>query len=291
MPPVIVLPSFQVTNGGGDPGIGWNLATASYDSVFFGMNSQDGAPQDIAFNNDGTKMYMVGTIGTATVYEYDLGTPWVVSTAVYNSNSKVVETENSDPTGLSFKPDGTKMFMVGVAGGSRAYEYDLSTAFDVTSATYNGVNFSVGQDTFMSGIQFKTDGTKMYGVGSGGDAVYEYDLGTAWDLSTASYNSVSLSVSGQNAAMGDLAFKSTDGTKMFLVGFSTDGGTGGSGDTVYEYVLSTPWDLSTASYNSVFFNIPQDTSPNGIAFKADDGTKMYVSGVATDTVYQYTLTA
>jgi DNA-binding beta-propeller fold protein YncE len=37
--------------------------------------------------------------------------------------------------------------------------------------------FSV-QDTAPEGIFFKPDGLKMYIVGSGGDSVYEYDLGT-----------------------------------------------------------------------------------------------------------------
>ena len=38
----------------------------------------------------------------------------------------------------------------------------------------------------------------MYVVGSSLDTVYQYALSTAWDVSTASYDSVSLSVSSQD---------------------------------------------------------------------------------------------
>ena len=37
-----------------------------------------------------------------------------------------------------------------------------------------------------------TDGTKMYIVGSSGDSVESWTLSTAWDISTGSYDSVSI---------------------------------------------------------------------------------------------------
>jgi len=48
--------------------------------------------------------------------------------------------------------------------------------------------FSVAaQETNPSGMFFKPDGTKMYVIGFTGDDVNEYDLSTAWDITTASY--------------------------------------------------------------------------------------------------------
>jgi DNA-binding beta-propeller fold protein YncE len=45
--------------------------------------------------------------------------------------------------------------------------------------------------------------------------------------------------------------------------------------------------LSTASYDNVSFSVSgQDTSPFGIAFRSD-GTKMYMLGNNSDSVYQY----
>ena len=149
----------------------------------------------------------------------------------------------------------------------------------VGAAVYNGVSFSVtAQDTSPYGIAFKSDGTKMYMVGLTNDTVYQYSLSTAWDMSTASYDTVSFSVSAQDTSPTGIAFKS-DGTKMYMVGVTND--------TVYQYSLSTAWDMSTASYDTVSFSVSaQDTAPNDIAFKSD-GTKMYMVGATNGTVYQY----
>jgi sugar lactone lactonase YvrE len=62
---------------------------------------------------------------------------------------------------------------------------------------------------------------------------------------------------------------------------------GDQANRVYEYDLSTAWDISTATYNSISFGVgTQETSPNGVFFKSD-GSKMYVVGSGTDTIYQY----
>ena len=151
---------------------------------------------------------------------------------------------------------------------------------DVDGASYDSVSFSVGsQDTNPRGVAFNSDGTKMYMVGTG-DSVYQYSLSTAFDLSTASYDSVSFSVSSQDTVPSGITFNS-DGTKMYMVGLTND--------NVYQYSLSTGFDLSTASYDSVSFSVSsQDTSPYDIAFNSD-GTKMYMAGIANDSVFQYSL--
>ena len=114
-------------------------------------------------------------------------------------------------------------------------------------------------------MAFNNDGTKMFIVGSTGDDVNEYSLSTAFDVSTASYVQRFLVQSHETAPQG-LTFNN-DGTKMFIVG--------STGDDVYEYSLSTAFDVSTASYVQVFSVLPQDNYPTSISFN-NDGTKMYV---------------
>ena len=153
--------------------------------------------------------------------------------------------------------------------------------WDLSTASYDSVSFSVaGQETAPSGLFFKNDGTKMYVIGLQTDTIYQYTLSTAWDLSTASYDSVSFSVAGQDTGPQDL-FIRPNGSRMYIVGTSSD--------TIYQYTLSTAWDLSTASYDSVSFSVAgQETAPNSLFFKPD-GTKMFVVGFDTDNVYQYSL--
>jgi sugar lactone lactonase YvrE len=123
-------------------------------------------------------------------------------------------------------------------------------------------------------------GTKMFVLDYNSDAIYEYVFGTAFDLSTVTYNSVSFSVSGQDTNPNGIYFNS-NGTRMFMVGQGND--------LVYQYTLSTGFDLSTVTYDNVSFDVStEDTSPSGIYFNPS-GTRMFMVGLSTDSVYQYNL--
>ena len=200
--------------------------------------------------------------------------------ASYDSVSKDVGSQDTSIRNLMFNNDGTKMYVAGTTN-DRIYQYSLSTPFDLSTASYDSVNFSVsGQDTTPRGLAFNDDGTKMYMVGGSSGALYQYSLSTAYDLSTASYNSVSLDVSGQDSSLFAIAFNG-DGTKMYI--------SGSGNDSVYQYSLSTAYDLSTASYDSISLDVSgQDTAPYAMAFN-NDGTKLYVGGVSSDSVHQYSL--
>ena len=152
----------------------------------------------------------------------------------------------------------------------------LQDAWDISAATYLQ-NFSVAaQDASIRSLSFKPDGTKMYVLGAAGVDVNEYDLITAWDISTAVYLQL-FSLSAQDAGPTDLSFK-PDGTKMYVTGFVND--------AVYEYDLSTAWDISTAVYLQNFSVATQDGTPYDLSFKPD-GTKMYVLGVDGVDINEY----
>jgi len=251
-----------------------DLANASYDGVSFSVGTQDGTPAAMFFKNDGTKVYMAGQ-STDTLYEYSLSTAWDISTASYNSVSLSIATNVANALGLYFRDDGLKMYLSSGTNNT-IVEYNLSTAWDITTSSYNQ-NFSIsGQDTLAAGLYFKDDGTKMYVIGYYGQDVNEYSLSTAWDISSASY-SQNFSVFTQEVLPFALWF-SPDGTRMYVAG--------NAGDDVNEYTLSTGWDISTASYNQNFSVASQEGTPRAIAFKSD-GTKMYVVGTGNDTIYQY----
>ena len=260
---------------------GWDLSTASYDSVSFSVSSQDTQPDGLFFKPDGTKMYVVGISGKA--YQYSLSTAWDLSTASYDSVYFSFPPTVYAPMCFFFKPDGTKMYFV--AYGRDAQQYSLSTAWDLSTASYDSVSFSVSsQDTSPTGLFFKPDGTKMYITGNGNKRAYQYSLSTAWDLSTASYDSVYINLYQSNTYLQDIFFK-PDGNNVYFL-FNNNYGD----KYINQYSLSTPWDLSTASYDSVSFSVSsQDTSPTGLFFK-QDGTKMYIAGNGSDSVYQYSLT-
>ncbi len=191
-----------------------------------------------------------------------------------------VFSEDSSPTAFFIKPDGTKLYMLG-ATNKAFYQYTLSTPWDLSSASYDSVSFSVSaRDSSPQGMWIKDDGAKLYMSGFTNKRVYQFTLGTPWDLSTASYDSVNFSVSTQDSAPSGL-FIGDSGTKMYLAG--------NTNDSVYQYTLGTPWDLSTASYASKSKSVAaQETSPSGVFFKSD-GTAMYIIGLIQRTIFQYNL--
>jgi len=152
----------------------FDISTATYVQIF-SVAIQELAPTGIAFNNDGTKMYVIGEVPGYGVNEYALSTAFDIYTATYVQNF-LVAIQESAPTGIAFNNDGTKMYVIGDSGDG-VNEYALSTAFDISTATYVQ-NFSVAsQESSPTGIAFNNDGTKMYVIGDSGVAyVNEYDL-------------------------------------------------------------------------------------------------------------------
>ena len=66
------------------------------------------------------------------------------------------------------------MFILGATTGDAVYQYNLSTGFDISTATY-AQNIVVDDGT-PTGLAFNNDGTKLFVVGNTGDNIYEYSL-------------------------------------------------------------------------------------------------------------------
>ena len=207
-----------------------------------------------------------------------------IANAGYDSKNFYVGSTSSVPLGLNASYDGTK-FYIADNGGDSIDQYNLSTAWDISTAAYASKTLSVSsQDTAPQSVAFKLDGTKMFLVGGANDSVYSYSLSTAWDISTASYDSSTFSFSTQTTDVSSF-FVTSDGTKIFVISYSTSS----SVAVVYQYSLSTGWDLSTTSYDSKSFSVySEETTPRGIALNPD-GTKLYILGNLNDSVYQYSL--
>jgi DNA-binding beta-propeller fold protein YncE len=266
-----------VPTGGGVVWTDPDLANASYDSVSFSVGGQAASPIDFYIKPDGTRFF-VADLATDSIYQYSMSSAWDMSSASYDSISFSVASQATDPRGVAFKPDGTRMFILD-ANTDDIYQYSLSTAWDVSTASYDSVNLALSAlITIGSGIFFNPDGTKFFIPCRGSDYIYEYDLSSAYDISTASYNSVRINVVSVDNTPEGVYFSPT-GDKMFFAGAGND--------AVYQYSLSSNFDLSSATYDSLSFSVAtQDTVPSGLSFKSD-GSKMYILGLGTDTIYQY----
>ena len=216
----------------------------------------------------------VGTVvsGSVTV-GYDLA-----GASYDNVDSPSLSTEIGQGQGFFFKPDGSTLY---ASDQSNAYQYTLSSAWDLSTISYASKSLSLSSASDPNNIFFKTDGTKFYVVSKNDSYILEYDVSTAWDISTApsSYSRRYL-VSSQMSNPTGVFFKS-DGTKMYVLSNSSD--------TVYQYSLSTAWNVTTSSYDSKSFSVTsQAPNPRSIQLN-NDGTGLFVSCTSNDAVFQYTL--
>jgi hypothetical protein len=199
--------------------------------------------------------------------------------ASYDSVSFSIAGEELTPQGIFFSPDGTKMYVIGTTGDD-VNQYSLSTPWLVSSATYVTVFSVASQDLTPTGLFFRADGLKMYVVGNTNDTVFQYSLTTPWSVATASYDSVSFSVTTQETTPNGVFFK-PNGLTMYI--------TGSTGDAVYQYTLSTAWNVSTATFTQSFSVGSQEIAPSDVSFTGD-GTRMFLLGTTGDDVTVYNLT-
>jgi hypothetical protein len=258
----------------------YNFAMGNVSSGSFvgslNVSAQNSSPGGLCFNTTGSKMYVAGFNSPYEVNEYDLSTPYDLSTASFLQRFATT----GRPGGVTFNDTGSKMYTTDLTGSNGIEEYAVSTPFDISTASYT-TNFSVSaQEGQPCGVRFNTTGSKMYVIGQLSNAIFEYDVSTPFDISTASYSGSSLSVVAQENGARDLAFNST-GTIVCICGLQND--------TVYQYDLTSAFDVSTGSYSGNSFSVAaQDSDPMGIDFNGDD-TKMFIAGEQNASIYEYTI--
>jgi len=233
----------------------------------------------IGFAKDNVADGAVATIQTANSIARDnISEP---TSFTYNNQSFDLSGQSiTTPEEIRFKPDGTKFYIL-AGNNDDVYQYSMSTAWDISTASYENKSFSAtSQDANSQGLAINADGTSFYVCGQTKN-IYQYDLTTAYDVSTASYASKSFSVGSQitSGTVWSIDFNDT-GTILYAIS---------SGGTIYQYTLSTAFDIATASYASKSFDTTSQTvETTGIAVTSD-GTGVYVMNYPNDTVFKYTL--
>ena len=201
------------------------------------------------WNADGTKLFVIDNEeGThQKILEYSVATGFDLSSTVsLTTNYDLVAPSGGSiptrPKGITFNSDGTKMYIADHQT-DKIHQFTLSVGYNLASTVANSGTLDVSsQNDSPYGVEFSQDGSKVFVVGNGtqGDAVYQYTLDTAWDItSTATYNG-SFDLSSQDTVPADIRFNN-DGTKMFIAG--------STGNEIDEYTLSTPFEIVTISGN------------------------------------------
>jgi len=184
---------------------------------------------------------------------------------------------------LTIADSGTKMYLASNnSGDSQAgYQYTLSTAYDVSTASYANKTYNSWSSADIRGMKVKNDGEYFYRISdqTGNKVIKRYTASTDYDISTLG-SSQSYTYSGVQSGGKDVDL-SADGTKMYGLADNA---------TVYQYTLSTPWQISSgvSSASKSFSCSSQDNAPRSFMI-TNSGTKLRFLGQANKKIYTYTL--
>ena len=223
----------------------FDASTANFTDTF-SVSSEEDVPTGMAFSNNGTKMFVVGYSGT-NVTEYTLPTAFDISNVVF-AGTFSVSSEYAWSSDITFSNDGTKMFVVNLLH-DMITEYILSSAFNVSAAVFVSPFSVASEETYPTGMTFSNDGAKMFVVGDRGEAVNEYALMTAFNITTAVFVDATL-ISSEDIYLTGVAF-SNDGAKMFVV--ENDAA------DIHEYTLSSVYPITVND------TVAPDTTPPSIS--------------------------
>ena len=200
----------------------------------------------------------------------------------YKQSSASLNSVTLGLRGINFNPDGTKMYVTDSQGTETVLQYSLSSAYDVSTASLVSTEDISSDVDLPHAITFSTDGTKMFIMDNKDTDVEVYTLSTAWDSSTSTWSArFNFNNEIDNQVRG-LTFN-PEGTKMYIIGAQRE--------VVYQYPLSTPWDVSTAGSKTDSPDLTSDENdPRNIQFNSD-GTIMYIGGSGGDEINKYTLTS
>lgn len=166
------------------------------------------------------------------------------------------------------------------SGRVDARQYDLTTPFDFSTRTSEVIYTppaAFGSIYPITGICFSDNGQYVFFSSYDNRAIYRVPLSTAYDFASAQAHDQSFTTNH----IGNFTF-SADGTKLFTTNRTTD---------VYEFILTTPWDLTSAgSMTQINLTMAGGGTAYGVRFYSGGGSDhMLIATRTTGILYDYVL--
>lgn len=186
-------------------------------------------------------------------------------------------TQSTTPTWLDWKPDGTILYVVASSSQDTVYSFTCSIPWEASTGVLR-TSFSLSTWTNdPTGFNWNNDGTKAYVTSNQADDIKYFTASVAYDETTLSYvGAYSTWITGTVFWMKI----SPAGTNFYFIESGSD--------IVYQHVMSTPWDMSTASSVRNQSVAWYETGLLSVDFNSD-GTKMFIVWFTWDDVTEFTL--
>ena len=119
-------------------------------------------------------MYLSGD-SSDKIHQYSLSTAWNISTASYSNKTLDYSSQTTTGRSIAIRNSGTQMLLSNGLG--LIYQYDLITAWDISTGPYSGKSFNAAtQDSAIDAIALNSDTTRMYALGRTNDRVFQYSV-------------------------------------------------------------------------------------------------------------------
>lgn len=230
--------------------------------------------------HDATITDGAGTYTTVNISPEFSTKGWELSSTVYTGDSFSISTEISFGRAIAINDLGDKIYVIG-GSEMKIFQYNLTTPYDLSTASYSGINFSLsGQGPYFQAITFSNSGDRMFVLDWSNSSVIVYSLSNPWIISSASILGTK-DFSSFDSAIHGLTF-SPDGLNMYL--------TGQENIAVYHFLLSSPWDiLSTVTLKSTYSLEGLVVGVDDIAFNKE-GSKFFILSLNDNSISEYILT-
>jgi hypothetical protein len=185
----------------------WDITTAGSHSVWTVPGGV--GTYDAEFSPDGTKVFVAkGT--TKTVVRHDLSTAWDITTAgSAHSTLDTTSAVDTQTNGVVLSPDGYRLV---VLDDKSFHSYTLTTAYDLSTASYDNIEKLPPTGTSPKAITSSLDGVNFYSTDASLNSAYQYSI--------ASGPTITLPSSVQNSPTKNFILEQV--TYEF---FTMDGGT------------------------------------------------------------------
>ena len=203
--------------------VAYDVGTASYDTVLLDVSVKfTKGITDIHWGgiSRGDRLYIMGDLDLtfSQVRQYDLSVAYDLSTAVLNPTGSWAE--RYIQAGFTLSADGTQLFWINSLLTENIRTFDLAIAWelDLSAGAVATVSLS-GETQIPAGVVFRPDGTVFYILDSFDSDMHQYDMTTAWDITTATYSGLVLDLCGLTA---ESIWWKSDGSILFVVNSNID---------------------------------------------------------------------